>query len=94
MGRLTKRAAAVLAVLVAALVVVAVVWLHAGDSGDTDRNGAPPESRASVSTQVSEARQRTDANTGPAWLHIVLGLVGAAAVGAVGMWLLLRRRPA
>jgi len=65
-------------------------------SGDVDRNGVPLGTsrgdRTEVSEQVSEVRQGTDADTGPAWLHIVLGFVGAAAVGAVGMWLLLRRR--
>ena len=52
------------------------------------------EDRTAVSEQITESRQRTNANSGPAWLHIVFGFVGAAAVGAVGMWLLLRRRAA
>jgi hypothetical protein len=55
---------------------------------------APRRNPATASGQVSEARRRTDPDSGPTWLHIALGLTGAAALGAVGMWLLLRRRAA
>jgi hypothetical protein len=42
--------------------------------------------------KASEAQHGTDAKTGQSRLHIILGFVCAAAAGAVGMWLLLRRR--
>jgi len=53
---------------------------------------ASSASRTAALAQVPEVRQGTDANNGPARLHIVLGFVGAATAGTVGMWLLLRRR--
>lgn len=57
---------------------------------------SPPETSsgglATVSKQFSEARQTTDTHTSPPWPYVAFGFAGAAIIGVVGVWLILRRK--
>ena len=45
-----------------------------------------------ASTPTRTVSDTADKSDGTRWVYLALGLAGAAALGAVGIWFLIRRR--